>query len=87
MKFILLLIALFAFVLSGEVGNPYYDNYGCDIKSGKNSCCWDHWHNCCWPPNGKRKCDEVRTLCCKKKEYSLEDGEYHYYFTGGVDNE
>jgi hypothetical protein len=29
----------------------------------------------------------VRTLCCKKKEYSLEDGEYHYYFTGGIDNE
>ena len=87
MKFIFLLIALFALVLSGEVGNPYYDNYGCSIPRGKNSCCWNNWLNCCMPPNGKRTCQEVRTMCCKHKEYDMSEGEYDYRFSGGIDTE
>ena len=88
MKFIFLLMALFAFVLSdGEVGNPYYDNYGCQIPRGKTICCWTNWLNCCWPPNGKKKCTEVDTLCCKHKEYDMSEGEYVYTFHGGVDRE
>ena len=82
MKFLVLLIALFAFVSS----NPYYDDYGCNTGS-KNKCCWVNYHSCCKPPEGKRTCNEVRTVCCKSKQYDMEEGEYVYIYTGGTDSD
>ena len=81
MKFIFLLIALFAFAFSNE----YYDNYGCELR-GKNRCCWLHYSNCCQPPQGPRTCENDKTLCCKYKEYSMEEGEYVYTYNGGKDS-
>ena len=81
MKFIFLLIALFAFVFSS---NPYYENYGCQIGS-KNKCCWVNYHSCCNPPKEKRTCKEVKTICCKSWELNEETGLYHYKYTGGTD--
>ena len=82
MKFLILLIALFAFVSS----NPYYDNYGCNTGS-KNSCCWANYNSCCKPPEGKRTCNDVRTVCCKHRQYDMAEGEYVYTFTGGTDTD
>ena len=82
MKFLILLIALFAFVSS----NPYYDDYGCNTGS-KNSCCWTNYNSCCKPPEGKRTCNDVRTVCCKHRQYDMAEGEYVYTFTGGTDTD
>ena len=82
MKFFILLIALFALVSS----SPYMDNYGCNIGS-KSKCCWVNYDSCCKPAEGKRTCDEVRTICCKRKAYDMEEGEYVYLFSGGSDSD
>ena len=80
MKFFILLIALFALVSS----SPYMDNYGCNIGS-KSKCCWVNYNSCCQPPEGKRTCKEVKTVCCKHKQYSMEEGAYVYTYSGGSD--
>ena len=81
MKFIFLLIALFAFIFS----NSFYENYGCEL-GGKNKCCWINSINCCQPAEGKRTCENQKTVCCKYKEYRMDNAEYIYTFSGGKDS-
>ena len=82
MKFIFLLIALFTFVFS----SAFDENYGCELK-GKNKCCWVNFNSCCKPAEGVRTCREAKTLCCKLKEYNLNEGEYVYIYKGGSDSD
>ena len=81
MKFIFL-IALFACIFCG-----FYDEYGCKITGSSKKCCWFNYHSCCKPAEGKRTCFEKRTLCCKRRVYSMEDGEYVYLYSGGSDSD
>ena len=76
MKFLFLLVALFTFVFPSD----FYDNYGCNTR-GKSKCCWVHYSSCCEPAEGKRTCIYEKTLCCKHRQYSMEDGEYVYTYT------
>ena len=80
MKFLFLLIALFAIVCS----SAFEDNYGCDTTY-KNKCCWVKLYSCCRPLGEKRTCKEEKTVCCKSWELNEETGLYHYKYTGGTD--
>ena len=81
MKFIFL-IALFAFIFCG-----YEDEWGCKVNGGTKRCCWLKSDSCCKPPEGKRTCFDRKTFCCKRMQYSMEDGEYIYIYTGGSDSD
>ncbi len=81
MKFIFL-IALFSLIFCG-----FEDDWGCEVTGGSNRCCWISEISCCKPPEGERFCLEERTKCCKKRQYSMEDGEYFYFYTGGTDSD
>ena len=82
MKFIFLLISLFAFAFS----SGFYENYGCQIGS-KSKCCWVNSNSCCKPAEGKRTCKNAKTVCCKHKQYNMAEGEYVYLFKGGSDSD
>ena len=79
MKLLFLLIALFAFVFS----SIYDYDYGCNIK-GKKRCCWIKNNSCCKTKEGPN-CQKEITMCCKTKQWSMEDAEYVYIITGGKD--
>ena len=84
MKITLILLSLLAFVFSEKDEKyfeytDYYIEYGCSL-SKVSKCCWDNYDNCCEPVTGPRKCEEKRTLCCKKKAYDMSDGTYGIFF-------
>ena len=84
MKFALFFLCLLTLAFSQENEeyfeySEYYAEYGCSL--GKtNKCCWSKYDNCCSPATGPRTCEEKFTYCCKKKIYSMEEGNYEIVF-------
>ena len=84
MKIALILLSLLAFTFAEKNEEyfeytEYYRDYGCSIQQVQ-KCCWDNDDTCCSPATGPRKCEEKRTLCCKRKVYNTEDATYGIFF-------
>ena len=80
MKLVLILFSLFAFTFAYPT--EFEEEYGCSLKRLK-ICCWSNYNECCDPPSGPRTCPDKRTLCCKKRVYIVEEGDYEIEFYHG----
>ncbi len=43
-------------------------DHGCRLGN-KNHCCWKNENGCCRPPKRFERCNQVITLCCKRKVF------------------
>ena len=44
-------------------------DHGCRLGN-KNHCCWKNENGCCRPPKRFERCNQVITLCCKRKVFN-----------------
>ena len=84
MKFVLFFLCLLTFAFSEYVEkvveySDYNANYRCPLNKASH-CCWKSEVSCCAPYDKPKRCLRTSTLCCKRKVYNKESGNYEIVF-------
>ena len=80
MKSFLLLIFLFAYIVSENLRSSEDEFHGCIIPEGEKKCCWRNRNGCCAPVPPGTMCTQALKTCCKTKYYDEETKSYKYKY-------